>query len=123
MKILKRTTTNNGYGCSCCADYYNETMWIDEKNVKSPLQLLKKIIRTNINEDHECKLVYEYDGKILYGFDNEVGKMGESITLRVGKKQKKLFEIRDKKPKKLEELISVVKEKFPEFLEATVTTE
>lgn len=69
-KVLKRMQFNNGYGCSCCRQDWEESEWIDE----SEMPTIKEFFENNLNEfDKNCNkggcvgITYEKDGNVLFG--------------------------------------------------------
>lgn len=89
MKILKREITGNGYGCSCCGHSDEYTEWIEIDKMLNGQKFLEYMENEhkNICEDHCIALQYEKDGKILYGFDSEIYRIGEDKTLILGNKK------------------------------------
>ena len=81
-KVLERRIFNNGYGCSCCRDDWEETSWIDENEMIDFQTLLTEAIKElqdNVWGGGIVGIVYEKDGKILYGVDPYIYKMGATF--------------------------------------------
>ena len=78
-KVIKRTIYNNGYGCSCCRQDWEDTEWIDEEEMISFETLLTETIK-EFDENAGCGgcvgLIYEKDGKTLYGIDSNIYRVG-----------------------------------------------
>jgi hypothetical protein len=105
--ILKRTAFNNGYGCSCCADGWESTDWIEKVEMLSPELLLKEIKknRENMNEGHLIEKIYEQNGDTLYGYTSEIYKAGEDTFVIIGdKKYLYLSSIEGRKPSKKDQI-------------------
>lgn len=76
-KILKRMQFNNGYGCSCHRQDWEESEWIDE----SEMPTIKDFFENNLNEfDKNCNrggcvgITYEKDGMVLFGVEATIYK-------------------------------------------------
>jgi hypothetical protein len=87
--ILKSYTTNNGYGCSCCSRTYNDSDWIDEFTLPSFEEVVGAAFMVEPCGDFgdTIYLVYEGDGKIIYGYDLDVRKGGYTIRILIGDQQ------------------------------------
>ena len=76
-KVIIREFYNNGYGCSCCRRDWENSSWIDEKEMLSLDDLLAQIYKFDKHASGEGGCVgaqYESDGKILYGIKPEIYK-------------------------------------------------
>ena len=74
-KILKRTYYNNGYGCSCCRQDWEDTEWIDEEELPSVEDFFNhdlKIFDGNVDRGGEVGVTYEKDGEILFGITPDI---------------------------------------------------
>lgn len=78
-KILKRMQFNNGYGCSCCRNDWEETEWICEDEVPN----LKEFFKTQLSVfDKNCGqggcvgVTYEKNGIILFGVTADIYRIG-----------------------------------------------
>lgn len=81
MKILERKTTNNGYGCSCCASNTEHSNWIEENEMMTPIQLLEEYLSCDICDFHYIDHLYEKDGNVIYGYECKgASKIGEKIV-------------------------------------------
>ena len=93
--ILKRTFYNNGYACSCCRRDWEETEWIDEKEMLSTEQLDAVIEHSLDNVTDDCLvagIVYEKDGVELYGFKLDIYRASTEVRLCMDSVWKKLSE-------------------------------
>ena len=78
-KVLRRREWNNGYGCQCCAQNWEETDWIEETDM-IPIEKMFGIIdraRKKMSDDHQIAETYEKEGEVLYGYDARIYKVGE----------------------------------------------
>ena len=69
-KVLKRMQFNNGYGCSCCRQDWEETEWIDEAEVpdlKEFFQTWLSVFDKNCSKGGCVGITYEKDGIVLFG--------------------------------------------------------
>ena len=74
-KVIERKIYNNGYGCACCRQDWENTEWIDEKEMISFETLLTETIKEfnkNANDGGCVGIIYEKDGKTLYGVDSNI---------------------------------------------------
>lgn len=95
MLLIK--VSNNGYGCSCCADFWKNYEWVEKKEF--PKEKILKIAleaRKNMNEDHLVEMRLEDNGKILYGFRADVCRMGERLYWIEGEKESLLKDLKEK---------------------------
>ena len=78
-KVIERKIYNNGYGCACCHQDWEDTEWIDEEEMISFETLLTETIK-EFNEnagDGGCVgIVYEKDGQTLYGIEPNIYRVG-----------------------------------------------
>lgn len=84
--ILQKTQYNNGYGCSCCASYWDDSEWINENDILNPQELCKEIEdnRKSMSSSHLVEKIYEKDGKTLYGYSSDCYKVGEDTYIVIG---------------------------------------
>ena len=79
-KILLNETFNNGYGCRCCAYNWNHSTWVTY-NKYTKIQILTMAIneRKKMGTDHLIRCCLEDNGKILFGFDCDIYRIGETL--------------------------------------------
>ena len=96
-KVLLVKEFNNGYGCQCCGETWENHEWVDEAEFSRKV-IVKKAIkeRKDINDIHLTGLRLEKDGKTIYGFDCGVYKLGEELYWLEGKRRILLAGIREK---------------------------
>ena len=77
--ILERTESNNGYGCSCCRQDWEDSEWIDESEMMS----FKAIIEEAYTNPLEGVVgrQYEVNGKILYGYRSDIFRAGSDVYI------------------------------------------
>lgn len=78
-KILKKTYYNNGYGCSCCRQDWEDTEWIDEKELPSVEDFFNnnlQLFDSNAGNGGEVGTTYEKDGEIIFGITPDIYKAG-----------------------------------------------
>lgn len=79
-KVLISKTYNNGYGCRCCAQYWSTHRWVEE-GTYTKIAVLKLALsqRRKMGEDHLVKFLVEKNGKVLFGFQCDVVRVGEYL--------------------------------------------
>ena len=87
MKIVERKIFNNGYGCSCCREDWEETNFINESDM-IPFETLltdtvKKLER-NIGYSGVVGIIYEKNNKTLYGVNSEIGRALSELSAVFG---------------------------------------
>lgn len=78
-KVLRRMQFNNGYGCSCCRRDWEDTEWIDEYEMIDFETMLTETIKEfdeNAGDGGCVGIIYEKDGKTLYGIEPNIYKVG-----------------------------------------------
>lgn len=78
-KVLKKMQFNNGYGCSCCRQDWEESEWIDESEMPTIKEFFESKLDefdTNCNEGGCVGITYEKDGFILFGVEASIYKAG-----------------------------------------------
>lgn len=87
--ILKRTTRNNGYGCSCCSQTWDDAEWLDELLLPSFEEVLEKAINVipygKYGDDIYC--VYERNGKTIYGYELDVNRNDYKTFIWIGEEK------------------------------------
>lgn len=93
--ILETNKYNNGYGCSCCRQDYKSTEWIEEKDMISLVDIINYIYDGKWNGHHEANnhlnLLYEKDGKVLYGFDIDYRRKSEDVFILIGEEKYRVY--------------------------------
>ena len=86
--ILERNTWNNGYGCSCCRSDWNSSDWIEEGEITPLTEIIDYIYDENWKgNDNHLELLYEKDGKTLYGFHIDYYKAREDVYIMIGEEK------------------------------------
>jgi len=84
----------NGYGCSCCRNDWENKEWIEESEMESFESIVNCILNdTYYNEDngdYNSGLIYEKDGKILYGYKIKIYKATDEAFILIGDKEYKV---------------------------------
>lgn len=84
--ILKRTTNNNGYGCSCCSQTWSACERIEELLLPSFEEVLEEALSRdpygNYGDTITCS--YERSGKVIYGYNLDVERRSYTIRIDVG---------------------------------------
>jgi len=112
MKVLLVITYNNGYGCACCAENWSCHEWVEKKEYPRG-RLLRKALQARkiMSETHECRMVLESDGEVLYGFDCDICRMGERLFWQEGEDKRLLFDLDDKAT--LVKAVVIIRKVFP----------
>jgi len=103
--ILKRDEWNNGYGCSCCRSDWENVEWIEESDMKSFSEIVNYVFNRKYLTDNNIHagLIYEKDGKVLYGFSTRIYKAGNDAFIYI-EENKYQINCRDKMLKTKEEI-------------------
>lgn len=91
--ILQRDTYNNGYGCSCCRHDWEDTEWIDEKEMDSLEEIINYVYNRewyDSNCNHLGKL-YEKNGKVIYGFQVDFYRVQEDVWIIIGDRKYQVY--------------------------------
>jgi hypothetical protein len=84
--ILETRMYNNGYGCSCCRDDWENKEWIEEKDMESFEYIVDCLLSGSYYDgsDYDSGLIYEEDGKILYGYIVKVYRATDESFILIG---------------------------------------
>jgi hypothetical protein len=92
--ILETRMYNNGYGCSCCRNDWENKKWIEESEMESFESIVNCILNgTYYNEDendYNSGLIYEKDGEILYGYRIKIYKATDESFILIGDNEYKV---------------------------------
>ena len=80
--ILERTEWNNGYGCSCCRQDWENSEWTDESDMRSFEEIIDEAFSSPLEDIVGRR--YERDGKIIYGFESRIFRMGSDVYILKG---------------------------------------
>ena len=96
-KILLIKTFNNGYGCSCCAEVWENHEWVKQEDFTEK-KILKIALdaRKDMNDFHLIGMKLEDNGKLLYGFEAEICRVGERLYWLDSKKKTLLKDLKEK---------------------------
>ena len=87
--ILKKTTRNNGYGCSCCSQTWDDSEWIDEMQLPSLEEVVDEALASEpfsqFGDTIYC--AYERNGKMIYGYELDVRKREYTLYVLHGEKR------------------------------------
>lgn len=112
MKVLLVITYNNGYGCACCAEIWSDHEWVEKKEYpRGRLLRMALKARKNMSETHECRVVLESDGEVLYGFDCDICRKGERLFWQEGEDKRLLFDLDDHVT--VDKAIEIIRKVFP----------
>ena len=77
--ILERTFWNNGYGCSCCRQDWEDSEWIEESNMKSFIEIIDEAYESSL--EGVVGRQYEREGKIIYGYRSDIFRAGSDVYI------------------------------------------
>lgn len=80
--VLHRKQFNNGYGCSCCREDWEETDWVKDEEVPSIEEFFSQKLSDCIKAFNTGGMVgatYEKDGKILFGVEMDINRVNFSF--------------------------------------------
>ena len=80
--ILERTSWNNGYGCGCCRQDWENTKWIEESDMKSFSEIIDEAYTSPLEDT--VGIQYERDGKVIYGYESDIFRMGSDVYIIKG---------------------------------------
>lgn len=98
MKILQRSFYNNGYGCDCCRQDWENSDWIEESYMLTFEQMVDKAFEcfeTPKDEDERAPLyeggcvgmAYEKEGETIYGFRSRIYRIGGDVYVKIGNEE------------------------------------
>ena len=88
--IIEFTESNNGYGCTCCSQTFDDHNWISEKDALTIEQMYVEAMNATI--DNIISKRYEKEGEILYGYRGDIiHRRGLKVFFQIGNEKECLI--------------------------------